>query len=561
MTAGDDVRRRMGRPLRVAAAAALALATAAVAPSAAMPAAAAAPADHTEVRMMAINGFEGNLRPPGDTGGAGYLSSYLDQLRGAADASLLFSTGDNVGDTPFESAYFHDEPSIEFLNSQGLTASAIGNHDLDHGFAELRQLQTGGCHPVDGCRFTPQFSGAAFPMVGSNLKLDSGLPATLPFAVSYAGSTPVGTIAITQKDLATRVAPAGIADVTVADPLQTINRTAELLRFLGVRAIVLLMHEDLEVPADTADGCARATGPARPIIDNASPAVDIIFTGGSSQSFACTFLDPDNRPRTVVQATPGGTGVAVADVTIDPATGDVLRDRVSAFNQVVRHDISPDPAAVALVDRATAMAAENGRRTVGAAPVALTRKTDAAGESTLGELIADAQLAATRGAGAQVALTNPGGIRADLPAGRITYSDVFSAQPFRNRLHTLTLTGAQLDAALEQQFRPAGGDDPDGNGRTRIVLQPSAGLTYTVDPAAPLGHRVSDIRLHGTVLPADAPIRVTVNAFLAEGGDGFSAFTLGTDPVIGVLDTEALADHLHGRSPVTPPDRDRITVR
>ncbi len=539
----------------------LAFAASVVAPAAVIPAAGAAPAGRTEVRMMAINGFEGNLRAPGDTGGAGYLSAYLDQLRGAADSSLLFSTGDNVGDTPFESAYFHDEPSIEFLSSQGLTASAIGNHDLDHGLTELRRLQLGGCHPVDGCRFTPQFSGASFPMIGSNLKLKDGLPATLPFGVSYAGSTPVGTIAISQQDLATRVAPAGVADVTVADPLETVNRTADLLQFLGVRTIVLLMHEDLEVAADTADGCASATGPARPIVDNASPAVDIIFTGGSSQSFTCTFLDPDNRPRTVVQATPGGTGVAVADVTIDAATGDVLRDRVSAFNQVVRHDISPDPAAVALVDRATTMAAAEGRRTVGTAPVALTRKADDAGESTLGEVIADAQLAATRGAGAQVALTNPGGIRADLPAGRITYSDVFSAQPFRNRLRTLTLTGAQLDEALEQQFRPGGGDDPDGNGRTRIMLQPSAGLTYTVDPAAPLGNRVSDIRLHGAALPADAPVRVTVNAFVADGGDGFSAFAQGTDPATGALDTDALVDHLREHSPLTPPERGRITVR
>src|SRR5699024_4341831 len=206
------------------------------------------------------------------------------------------------------------------------------------------------------------------------------------------------------------------------------------------------------------------------------------------------FLDPDNHPRAVVQADPGGAGVSVADVTIDPGTGDVLRDRVSTFNQTVRHDITPDPAAHALVERATDMASAQAHREVGTVETKLTRETDASGQSTLGNVIADAQLAATRSAGAQVALTNPGGIRADLPADRVTYADVFAAQPFRNALRTVTLTGAQLDSVLEQQFRPGHGDDPDSTGKKRVMLAPSAGLTYTVDPGAPLGSRVGDIR-------------------------------------------------------------------
>src|SRR5699024_5104820 len=155
-------------------------------------------------------------------------------------------------------------------------------------FDELRRLQHGGCHPVDGCRFTPKYDGVSFPVIGSNLKLADGLPATLPFGVSYVGSTPVGTLAVAPHDLSTRVSRSGIDDVTVADPLDTVNRTADLLEFLGVHTIVLLVHEDLHVPADTIAGCRQATGPARPIVEGASPAVDIIFTGGSRESFACS---------------------------------------------------------------------------------------------------------------------------------------------------------------------------------------------------------------------------------------------------------------------------------
>ncbi len=508
-----------------------------------------------QVRLMAINGFGGNLRPPGDTGGAAYLAAYLGQLRGAAPASLLFSTGDNVGDTPFESALFHDEPTIEFLNSQNLTASAIGNHDLDHGMAELRRLQLGGCHPDDGCRFTPGFAGASFPMIGSDLTLPDGLPATLPFGVGFVGSVPVGTIAVTPRDLATRVAPAGVADVTVTDPLETVDRTADLLRFLGVHAIVLLLHEDLHVAADTPDGCASATGPAREVIDHASPAVDIIFTGGSDGPFACTFPDPDNRPRAVLQAGRGGTGVSVADVTLDPATGDVLRDRVGTFNQPVRHDITPDAAAQRLVDRAVDAAAPEASRHIGTAAAPLTRAFGPTGESTLGSVVADAQAAATRDAGAQVALTNPGGLRADLPSGEITFADVFTAQPFRNPLRTLTLTGAQLTAVLEQQFRD------DDAAVPAVMLQPSSGLHYTIDAHAPRGSRIRDITVAGRPLGPGDTVRVTVNAFLADGGDGFSAFTHGTDPQTSGTDTDALSAYLAARSPVAAPAGGRITVR
>lgn len=531
--------------------------------------------------MLAINGFGGNLAPPPaetstvelsdgsrmETGGAAYLSSYLDQLRGAAPASQLYSVGDNTGSTPLESALFHDEPTMDFLDSQGLTASGIGNHDLDNGFAELRRLQLGGCHPVDGCRFSPEYAGASFPMIGSNLNLPDGLPATLPFGVSFVGSIPVGTIAITPRDLATRVTPAGVEDLTVADPLETVNRTADLLEFLGVHTIVLLLNEDLDVPEDSSQGCAQAFGPAREIVDKASPAVDVIFTGGSNTSFTCNITDPGNRPRAVVQARQDGTGVSVADVTIDKATGDVLRDRVSSFNQLVSHDITPDPGAQKLVDRALDMSAETAKRPVGTVAASLTRTAGGSGESTMGDVVADAQLAATRDAGAQIALTNPGGIRGDLDPGMVTYADLHTVQPFHNRLRTITLTGDQLTEVLEQQFpdpTTGGPDGTDGNSSngapTPTMLQPSAGLTYTIDASAPGGSKVRDVRVDGApVGPADS-VRVTVNAFLAEGGDGFTALTRGTDQTVGINDLDALVDYVAAESPVPAPKRDRISV-
>ena len=277
----------------------------------------------------------------------------------------------------------------------------------------------------------------------------------------------------------------------------------------------------------------------------------MFLTGHSHQQYVCSRPDPDGRPRPVVQGLSFGRLLSVVDLTVE--NGDVVRDRTTARNEVVTRDVAPDPAVAALVSEAVQKAAPVADRPVGSITQDLVRAAGPSGESPLGDVIADAQLAATRSAGAQVALTNPGGIRADLtfaPDGVVSYGEAFTVQPFGNIMQTVTLTGAQLRAVLEQQWQPSA---------TRF-LQISSTLHYAWSQAAPTGAKVSDVRIDGVPVDPAATYRVSVNNFLAAGGDGFTGFTAGTDVTGGVVDLDALLAHLAANPGLAPPAADRVTV-
>jgi 5'-nucleotidase len=219
--------------------------------------------------------------------------------------------------------------------------------------------------------------------------------------------------------------------------------------------------------------------------------------------------------------------------------------------------VAPDPAQRKIVDKYKALSAPIANRVVGSTTAPITRTGNPAGESALGDVIADAQLDATSPAslgGSVIAFMNPGGIRADLPAGQITYNDLYTTQPFANTLVVKTLTGAQIKALLEQQF-----DNPSA-GDVRL-LQVSRGFTYSYDLTRPAGSRVDpvSIRLGGTTIDPAASYRVTMNSFLATGGDGFTVFNQGTDQVGGAVDIDALEAYFKANSPVAPGPQNRVT--
>jgi 5'-nucleotidase len=183
-------------------------------------------------------------------------------------------------------------------------------------------------------------------------------------------------------------------------------------------------------------------------------------------------------------------------------------------------------------------------------------------------VIADAQLDATNDPGfgdAVVAFMNPGGIRADLtypssPAGEgdgnVTYGESFTVQPFGNSLVTMTLTGAQIETLLEQQFPGCLGQG------TMRILQVSNGFTYAYSASAPACGKVdpTSIKLNGVMVDPVATYRVTVNSFLADGGDGFTVLTQGTNRLGGAVDTDALEAYFVANSPVAPGPQNRITL-
>jgi 5'-nucleotidase len=249
----------------------------------------------------------------------------------------------------------------------------------------------------------------------------------------------------------------------------------------------------------------------------------------------------------------------VVDLKIDPKTRDVIRTATDAHNVIVTRDVTPDAAVQSIITEAVAKSAPIGNRPVGPITADIVRATAPSGESPLGNVLTDAQLESTAGNGAVIAMTNPGGVRADLayagsPAGEgdgvVTYGEAFTVQPFGNILQTITLTGAQLDAVLEQQWQPT---------VTRI-LQVSEGFTYTWSTSAPAGSKVSNLALNGTPIDPAASYRVTVNNFLSAGGDGFTAFTGGTNLTGGAIDLDAFTAYLTTHPNLSPPATNRITV-
>ena len=524
--------------------------------------------DTVSVRLLAFNDLHGSLLPPeGErsqimqadgsytpAGGAAYLAAYVSQLRNQASNSLLYSVGDNWGSSALESSMFNDEPTVELLNRMQINASAIGNHELDDGLAEFRRMESGGCSAENACTFSPTFGGANFPLMAANMTYTDGTPATLPFTVDIVDGVPLGVIAIAASNTAQIVAPDGVSTLKFGDEVEAIDRTADVLDFFGVKAITVLLHRGDE--PDIAGGpndCNVTSGPARDIALRASPKVDVIFTADSHQQYNCEYPDPAGNPRVVMQGASHGRIVSVADVVIDRTTRDVLRDQTSSFNQIVTHDISPDPDTAALADQAWNAAAEVAQRPVGTITADLTRDQTSSGESAIGNLIADAQLAAGTARGAQIALTNPGGIREDLDTGTVTYRQAHAVQPFGNSLEVLSITGAALKDALEQQFQFS----PEYLPFERI-LAPSAGFTYTLDRKAPAGSRVSEMRLNGENINPDTVYRVAVNKFLAEGGDGFTALRSAIETTGAGNDLDALVALFTSGSPVAPPATDRI---
>ncbi len=528
---------------------------------AAVVACATAPAAHAatvDVQLLALNDFHGALEPPGTitvggervaAGGAEFLATHVDRLTATnRNGTLLASAGDLVGASPLVSSLFRDEPTIEAMDLLGLDLSAVGNHEFDEGAAELLRLQRGGCHPQDGCRDGDPYAGAGFPFLAANVvRPDTGAPLLRPYVIERVRGERIGFIGVVLEETPTIVSPQGVRGLEFRDEAETLDRYARELERRGVEAIVAVVHQGGEQAGGGDPGECRGglSGPARGIVERTTDEVDLFLTAHTHQAYVC---EVDGRP--VTQAASNGRVLTDVDLRLDRRSGEVVD--VRARNVVVTQDVPRDAAMTALVERYRALAAPIAARPIGATTAPITRAANAAGESALGDVIADAQLAATRApelGGAQVAFMNPGGIRADLDAGPVTYGEAYTVQPFGNSLVTMTLTGAQVEALLEQQFRA----DRD------LVLQVSAGFAYTWDASRPVGDRVdpASITLGGQPVTPEGRYRVTVNSFLAEGGDGFTVLREGTDRLGGALDLDAL-EAAFAAGPVAPGPQDRI---
>ncbi|NUT94459.1 MAG: bifunctional metallophosphatase/5'-nucleotidase [Saccharothrix sp.] len=533
-----------------------------------------------DVRLIGINDLHGNIEPPSGSsgrvtlsdgtqvtaGGAAYNATHIKNLQAQVRNSVIVGQGDLIGASPIVSALFHDEPTIEVLNSVGMDATAAGNHEFDEGYRELQRMQRGGCHPVDGCQFRESYDGANFPILGANVTLaKNGMPALPPFWVEFRDGVPIGFIGMPLKDVPILVDPNGIKELKFGEEIAAADRYAKLLDWLGVKTIVLLIHQGDNTQGGGPDDCklGATKGPGQVIAESVSPKIDAVFSGHSHQHYNCTVTDPAGNPRPFIEGLAFGRELSVVDLKIDKRSRDVIRSETKARNHVVTRDVAADPEIQGIIDLAKAKSGPIANKPIGSVGADIVRAQNPAGEMPLGYLIADSQLEATKGNGAVLALMNPGGVRADLtyassPAGEgdgvVTYGEAFTVQPFGNILQTVTLTGAQIKAALEQQWQVV-------NGAPRqIILQPSSGLTYTWSASAPQGAKVSNIVLNGAPLDPAASYRVTINSFLQGGGDGFSTFTGGTAITGGGIDLDAFAAFLGSHPGVTAPALGRITT-
>ena len=520
------------------------------------------------VKVLAINDFHGNLLPPLGgirikdpaeptktlnvaAGGAATLASAVAELRRKNPNHIFVAAGDLIGASPLLSALFHDEPTIESLNLMGLEVSAVGNHEFDHGSAELLRMQSGGCHPVDGCKGPRPFAGAKFKYLAASTVVQASGKTLFPAVhVKHFEGVPVGFIGLTLKDTPTIVVPSGVAGLTFRDEVQTVNQLVPQLRAQGIEAIVVLIHEG-GMPSGDYNECPGVSGPIVDIVNKLDKAVDLIVSGHTHRAYQCRI-----DGRLVTSADKFGTLVTEIDLLLDRSSGDVIS--AAANNVIVQSDrFAPDAAQTQLIAAYQQLAAPLAKRVVARLNGPLTRDENPAGEIPVGQVVADAQLAATRDTqrgGAQLALMNPGGLRAALvpsAGGEVRYEDLFAVQPFYNNLVTLTLSGAQLLQVLEQQWL----NQP----RARI-LQVSDGFGYTWDAARPAGQRIvpGSVQLDGKALDPAAPYRVTVNSFLAGGGDNFQALKLGQDARTGVMDVDAFEHYLASRTAPAPVTAQRI---
>ncbi len=556
-------------------------------------------------KIIAFNDYHGNLESPGTfgqntsvpaasrppVGGADFIAAHVVNLKKQNALNVVVGAGDLIGATPLISSLFFDEPSVETLNRIGLEFSAVGNHEFDKGSAELQRLQNGGCKTTGGqtdpnsCKGastgTPvPFEGAKFKWLSANvISTASGKPLLPAYGIKTFNGVKVAFIGVTLKATPTIVTPTGVAGLEFRDEAQTVNALVPELRAQGIEAVVVLVHEGGFQTGTLADinGCEGnlANTAIANIVRQFDNAVDAVISGHTHSAYNCQLPNATGRTIPVSSSSAFGRVLTDMDVTIDPATRDVTK--AAATNRlVVRNDaaVVADPVVAKIIDGYKALVSPIANSVIGSITTDLSNsRSDGACNMPAGNLIADSQLAATQPAAfgsAAMAFMNGGGVRTSFtfPSsaagegnGNVTYGEAFTVQPFGNSLVTMTLTTQNIKDFLEEQFAGCLGQ---GAANTRIAI-PSAGFKYTWDGAKACGARISNVTLTaatasetlvdaaGTVQNPAKAWRVTVNNFMADGGDGYSTLVKGTNRIGGAQDIDALTAYMAGFKSPQPP--------
>jgi 5'-nucleotidase len=561
----------------------------------------------TDVHVLAFNDLHGNLEAAGNNiyghfaGGAAYLAKAVKDRQaqyGGQEATVF--AGDNIGASPLANGLFFEEPVTVASNLMNVDVASVGNHEFDKGSAELLRIQNGGCRPVEGCTAAPYalpgggttnvYPGADFQYLAANVVVDatgkSLFPpyATKTFRTDHGNKKlEVGLIGEVLQETPTIVTPTGVAGLTFEDEADTANAIVQDRKAKHVAAWVLVVHQGgQQSGAPALNGCGGnlAGSDIDKIAQRLDPRIKVIISAHTHNEYRCT-VTARGVTRLVTSAASFGRILTDITLTLDDKSGDVVQ--ASAQNSIVDNALNPridsttvrqpdpskeDPTVSAVVNQYVTASAPLANQVIGRIQGDLTRAGSPFGESALG----DAQYVATKEAplgGAELAFMNPGGIRGDLRVsdissggeapGQVTYGEAFTVQPFGNSLVTKTMTGDMIRRLLQQQFRGCGGTAP-AEGR---FLQISSTFSYESAPGATsCTDKIGRMFVDGVLVgPADS-FRVTMNNFLAAGGDGFTVFNEGTDALGGAQDIDALVDYFQaaGAAGIAVPPLDRIVA-
>lgn len=534
-----------------------------------------------QVQILGINDFHGQLsagrfvaqRP---VGGAAVLASYLAATQtdpndpGLHERTFIVHAGDHVGASPPPSALLQDEPSISFLNvlanryclyndRKGLrlwadddamddrfdrrlhpgcnVVGTLGNHEFDEGKTELLRLLNGGNYSAGPFLENP-YRGARYPTISSNVVDEqTGKPIVPPFVIKAIKGTPIAFIGAVLKQTPTIVTPTGVAGLKFLDEADSINRYVRWLRRIaGIRTFVVLIHQ----------GGTQTSyqGPTQPgglingqdivnIVSRLDDDVDVVVSGHAHAFTNALLKNQNGKEILITQAFSSSTAYGDIDLTINRWTRDVVAKSASIVTTFADAGpgLTPVPQIAGLVAQAEAKVAPLVNQVFGQAITDILVKENVAGESALGNLIADAQRIAL---GTDFAFMNPGGIRADLLAGPVTFGELFTIQPFGNSLVRMNLTGQQIYDLLNQQWV---------NQPFQRILKTS-GLIYTWDNNRPVGDRIVEVRRNGALIDRQSIFSVTVNNFMAAGGDNFTMLLQGQNQVGGPIDLDALIAYI-----------------
>jgi 5'-nucleotidase len=514
----------------------------------------------TEVQLVALNDFHGNLEPSKyvwdsasgggertiQAGGVDTLGAALQAWRKQDPELLVVGAGDLIGASPAISSMWADEPTIGAMNLLGLRVTSVGNHEFDQGRIELLRQQKGGCESPradKACKFDGPYHGAQFQYLAANVvDMKTRKPVLPAYKIETAHGVKIAFIGTVLRETAESALASGIAGLEFVDEADAINRQLPELRQQGVGVFVVLIHQGGRT-TDKFDqqDCSNLKGPIVDVVKRLDPAIRLVISGHSHQGYLCKV-----DGRLVTQSDMGGHVLGRIKLTVDTHSNTV-RD-VSAMQEVMVPGTWPaDPVLSAYLAKARAQSAAALARPVATIAVpSVKRAKNHGNESALGDLVADSMLAAGRRFGAQIALQNPGGIRQDLDTAagnRVTLGHAMAVLPFGNTLVAMNLRGAQLVELLEEQWL----QERDAK---RGLLQLSEGFSYEWDASKPEGSKIvpGSVMLNGVRIEMDKTYRVVTNNFLAEGGDGFPTFKQGANRApTAIRDIDALTQYLAKR--------------